>query len=144
MYTEREQRGTMPGWVYAMVSKKTGAAYIGCTMDMKHRFKTHLAGIVNGNHQLCCIAKHFKNHAADDVRFEILEQSHVNMFRCTNTDGERVWWGDWLLSSRRPLHACERKWMQKYPNVINQRKGMPEPEVIDKTGTQDAPAPTPR
>jgi DNA-binding XRE family transcriptional regulator len=91
------------GVVYAMVSLKSGATYVGCSHDYNARFVNHASAIAAGRHTHDKVAEHFAGHTIADIEFRILET-------VTTTDGK---------SARAMMRRQECEWMHKLPNVIN-------------------------
>jgi predicted GIY-YIG superfamily endonuclease len=63
----------MSVWVYAMVSLKNGATYVGVSSNPAERAYVHVLDIEKRQHQSKAVRRHFKNHTRADIRFEKLE-----------------------------------------------------------------------
>ncbi len=118
--------------VYAVVSKKTGAMYVGATCFLKDRLATHVANILNNSFWHAG----FERHGEQDIELRILERVEVKRGR-----GPRQGWrrdrSD--KAGRDNLMERERHWIRKLRPSCNKHHNSPvigvdipvlEPEAV--------------
>ncbi len=71
--------------VYLIRNLKTGKAYIGCSMNVIHRWGEHVAALRSGCHHVHGMQKTFNQHGMEAFSFKVLEltQSCKCLFRET-------------------------------------------------------------
>lgn len=63
----------MKSGVYAIRNTRTGKAYVGSSVDMQRRRRTHWRELRNGTHGCAKLQRSWLKHGADSFAFEVLE-----------------------------------------------------------------------
>jgi hypothetical protein len=112
----------MTAYVYSIVSKKTGARYVGATAHVEQRFREH-ANTVDKHTDGDAYRPYngiFIGHTRADLRFEILEAFEL-------AEGQTL--------KAAAIGECEAKWIRKLRPAGNSKlpKDVRGYEVVDLT-----------
>ena len=112
--------------VYMLVSKRTGASYIGSSAYMEERVIQHTSALIRGVHQNPVMQAGFAGHEQAEIEVRILERLEVTHYSedVVGVGHMSRWEGMSDLRER------ERHWIQTLRPQLNQNRP-------DETGTYE-------
>ena len=69
----REYRKNLPAAVYKIRNQQTGVIYIGCSTQLKRRWRRHKNYLKNNKHDNKLLQKEYNEHGLDAFEFEIIK-----------------------------------------------------------------------